>query len=271
MNPSSFVTRKCAHQCCRSRIAAISQQPSTRFLSTSRPRSYAQPVNPPSSQASSDKPFQNTQSELDKSSPQSKKYAQSKRPREQDHPAPTQLFTGTISRTGTMRQTVQITRQNQMFDTFLQKHYTRPLRLKAHDPNPPMFLREGDVVEYSPYTQLEKDTKQAKDLARNEAMELKLTEQDKSGKMVRKFKRDLAKKKEMQGNKARGVQFVVRRVVTPFGIGIDERIEQLGLNNTEENSDDLEQPSSSEGGQDSLLRGLGGNMSRQTRSAAVAG
>ena len=97
-------------------------------------------------------------------------------------------------------------------------------------------------------------------------MKQKLAEQDKSGKMVRKFQRDLAKKKEMQGNKARGVQYVVRRVVTPFGVGLDERMEQLGVG-----VDDLKQPRSSEGGQDSLLRGLGGNMSRQTRSAAVAG
>ena len=84
--------------------------------------------------------------------------------------------------------------------------------------------------------------------------------------LVRKFDRDLAKKKSMQGNKARGVQYVVRRVVTPFGVGLEERTEQLGII-----SDDLKQPRSSEGGQDSLLRGLGGNMSRQTRSSAVAG
>lgn len=155
---------------------------------------------------------------------------------------------------------------HQVFDTFLQKHYTRPIRIKAHDPHPPSFLREGDVVEYGPYTQVEKDTKQAKDLARNEAMQKKLAEQDKSGKMVRKFQRDLAKKKEMQGNKARGVQFVVRRVVTPFGVGLDDRMEQLSLS-----PDDLKQPRSSEGGQDSLLKGVGGNMSRQSRSAAVAG
>jgi len=163
-----------------------------------------------------------------------------------------------------MPQTVQITREHQVLDKFLQKYYTRPLRLKAHDPNPAGFLREGDIVEYGAYTQPEKDTKLAKDIDRVEREEQRLEEQDKSGKAVRRFRRNEAKKKEMMGKKVRGVQFVVRRVVTPFGTGLDERVEKLAT-----------QPSGQEaakdGGQDSLLKGMGGNESRRSGRAAVAG
>lgn len=174
------------------------------------------------------------------------------------------MFTGTVTRTGTMPQTVQITRQNQVFDKFLQKHYTRPLRLKAHDPNPAGFLREGDIVECGAYTQSEKDTKLAKDAERVTREEQRLAEQDKSGKAVRRFRRNEAKKKELKGKKVRGVQFVVRRVVTPFGTGLEERIEKLSVQPPG-------QEAAKEGGQNSLFKGMGGNESRQSRSAAVAG
>jgi len=69
----------------------------------------------------------------------------------------------------------------------------------------------------------------------------------------------------MRGKKVRGVQFVVRRVVTPFGVGLDERMERLAV------QDGDVQERASEGGQDSLLRGLGGNLSRNSGRASVAG
>lgn len=268
MNPSAMFMRRCAHQSCRAQRSAIQQRQSARYLSSSIPRGYAQTVDSQPSADQYTEAFTNLQNALREtdSAQRPKEQTTSNLPRDQSHPDPSQILVGTISRTGTMRQTVQVTRQNQVFDSFLQKHFTRPVRIKAHDPHPPSFLREGDVVEFGPYTQIEKDTKQARDLQRSEAMQAKLAEQDKSGKMVRKFQRDAAKKKSMQGNKARGVQYVVRRVVTPFGVGLAERMEKLGMS-----ADELKQPSSSEGGQDSLLKGLGGTMSRQSGSATVAG
>lgn len=133
--------------------------------------------------------------------------------------------------------------------------------MRAHDPNPPNFLREGDIVEYGAYTQLERETKQARDLERAERHAKRLEEIDASGKAVRKLRRDEAFKKAKYGNKVRGIQFVVRRVVTPFGVGLEERMQQLGL----------APPESSEGGQDSLLKGTGGNTSSKVARATVAG
>lgn len=122
------------------------------------------------------------------------------------------------------------------------------------------------MVEYGTYTQAEKDTKLAKDLERIRREEERLTKIDKSGKAVRKFMRDEATKKYLKGKKSRGVQFVVRRVVTPFGVGLDERMERLG-----EGPEGIAQEGAAKGGQDSLLRSLGGNLSRQSGRAAVAG
>lgn len=116
------------------------------------------------------------------------------------------------------------------------------------------------------YTQAEKDTKLAKDQERIAREEERLTRTDKSGKMVRKFQRNEAMKKTLKGKKTRGVQFVVRRVVTPFGVGLDERMERLA-----EQPDGEAQEGSTKGGQDSLLRSLGGNLSRASGRAAVAG
>lgn len=121
-------------------------------------------------------------------------------------------------------------------------------------------------MEYGTYTQAEKDTKQAKDLERIRREEERLTKIDKSGKAVRKFMRDETTKKYLKGKKSRGVQFVVRRVVTPFGVGLDERMERLG-----EGPAGIAQEEASKGGQDSLLRSLGGNLSRSSGRAAVAG
>lgn len=160
-----------------------------------------------------------------------------------------------------MAKTVVLTRHHSVFHPFLQKYYTKPLRVRAHDPNPPNFLREGDIVEYGAYTQLERETKQARDLERAERHAKRLEEIDASGKAVRKLRRDEAFKKAKYGNKVRGIQFVVRRVVTPFGVGLEERMQQLGL----------APPEASEGGQDSLLRGTGGNKSSKVARATVAG
>lgn len=133
--------------------------------------------------------------------------------------------------------------------------------MRAHDPNPPNFLREGDIVEYGAYTLVERETKQARDVERAERHAKRLEEKDASGKAVRKLRRDEAFKKAKYGSKVRGIQFVVRRVVTPFGTGLEERMMQLGS----------APPDASEGGQDSLLRGRGGNVSSKVARASVAG
>lgn len=121
------------------------------------------------------------------------------------------------------------------------------------------------MVEYGVYTQSEKDTKIVKDQERIAREEERLRKTDKTGKLVRKFQRDEAMKKMLKGKKTRGVQFVVRRVVTPFGVGLDERMERLG------EQTGTGQEKSAKGGQDSLLRSLGGNLSRSSGRAAVAG
>jgi len=163
-----------------------------------------------------------------------------------------------------MPQTVQITRQVQTFDKFLKKHYTRPLRLKAHDPHPAGYLREGDVVEYGAYTQAEKDARRAKDQERYNRELERITAQHGVGKETRRFVRTEETRRRMKGAKKRGVQFVVRRVVTPFAVGLDERMERLSVAG-------VGQEASAAGGQNSLSRGVGGNLSRRSARASVAG
>lgn len=61
------------------------------------------------------------------------------------------------------------------------------------------------------------------------------------------------------------MQVVVRRVVTPFGVGLDERMERLS------GGEEGRQEPSRQGGQDSLLAGKGGNLGRASGRASVAG
>ncbi|KEF53707.1 uncharacterized protein A1O9_10108 [Exophiala aquamarina CBS 119918] len=53
---------------------------------------------------------------------------------------------GTVTRTGTMRKTVRVSRNVQVWDAHLQKHYTRASHALVHDPDE--LLVEGDVVSY---------------------------------------------------------------------------------------------------------------------------
>lgn len=164
-----------------------------------------------------------------------------------------------------MPQTVQITRRRLVHDPFIQKDYTRPLRLKAHDPHPPSYLREGDVVEYGTYTPAERQARAARDADRVAREEQRLAAADASGKLLRRFQRNEATKKLLRGEKMRGVQFVVRRVVTPFGVGLDERMEMLNGEAQGGRED------GADGGHDSLLRSLGASTSRSSTKPAVAG
>lgn len=273
MNASIGLSRTCVQHCSRAKAPQkrlLNHQIQTRLISSTPTQHYAQHTDLPSETSAESQAFTSHQPDLDvPSTPSTRRNLRrpvpSTRPELQNHPAPTYMYTGTITRTGTMAQTVQITRNAQTFDKFLQKHYTRPLRLKAHDPHPAGYLREGDIVEYGAYTQAEKDTKLAKDRERVERETERLSAQDSSGKAVRKFQRTESTRAKMKGKKVRGVQFVVRRVVTPFGMGLDERMERLAV------QDGNVQERASEGGQDSLLRGAGGNLSRQSGRASVAG
>ena len=55
---------------------------------------------------------------------------------------------GTVTRTGTMRKTVRVSRNVQVWDVRLQKYYTRAAHALVHDPDD--LLVEGDVVSYVP-------------------------------------------------------------------------------------------------------------------------
>lgn len=121
------------------------------------------------------------------------------------------------------------------------------------------------MVEYGVWTQQEKDNKQSQEVARTARKEEKLKKSDKTGRLLGKFRRDEATRVLLKGRKMRGVQFVVRRVVTPFGVGLDERMGRLAKGKGSG------QEKSARGGQDSLLVGLGGSLSRGSGRASVAG
>ena len=74
-------------------------------------------------------------------------------------------------------------------------------------------------------TEGEKEEKRERNRVRVRETEARLREGDASGKMVRAFLRVEAKREEMRGRRERGVRFVVRRVVTPFGVPLGEREE----------------------------------------------
>jgi len=104
-------------------------------------------------------------------------------------PAPSSTFslTGHVSRVGTMRKTVRVSRTVQVWDKFLRKTYRR----EAHDlvSDPHDLLLEGDVIKYGP------------------------------------FEDEMRWEREIQGRLGgkNRVRFVVRQVVTPFGRPVDQR------------------------------------------------
>lgn len=230
-------------------------------------------------------------------------------PKFRAQPEPSQLYTGIVSRVGTMPHCIQVTRQVQVWDSFIQKYYTRPERLLVHDPSPATFLREGDVIEYGTFLQKERDDpkrwrifeqttkesskiiaqKEAEDLERvrtemqslgiqdekeyqaHKAKELRIQE-EKGVRAAKKKKRGQNRKNikpiRLGVSKIKGVQFVVRRIVTPFGEDIETRLANLPA---QPEQSTRVQPGSRRGGQDTLLKGRGGNTSRHTARASVAG
>lgn len=122
------------------------------------------------------------------------------------------------------------------------------------------------MVQFGRYHQHEKDEKKRKNEERVKSMTERLGQMKDGGKALRKFLRTEETRQKLKGNKERGVQFVVRRVVTPFGVGLEERGRVA-----EVETDQATQPLSRIGGQDGLAKGLSGSPSRQSGSAAVAG
>ncbi|KAK5060985.1 hypothetical protein LTR84_007526 [Exophiala bonariae] len=65
---------------------------------------------------------------------------------DEDFVKTSESFIGRVSRTGTMRKTVRVSRNVQVWDAHLQKYYTREKHALVHDPDD--LLVEGDLVSY---------------------------------------------------------------------------------------------------------------------------
>jgi ribosomal protein S17 len=88
-----------------------------------------------------------------------------------------------------MAKTVAVSTNRQYFDRFLQKHYTKPSKTLVHDPNE--TLVEGDVIEYGLFPPAER-------------------------------------RERIEKGKGKRVKYVVRGVVTPFGVPLDQRVPRGG-------------------------------------------
>jgi len=92
---------------------------------------------------------------------------------------------GIVTRTGTMSKTVAVSTNRQHFDRFLQKHYTKAAKTLVHDPGE--MLVEGDVIEYGLFPPQERAHR-------------------------------------IRTGRGKRVKYVVRNVVTPFGVPLDQRV-----------------------------------------------
>jgi len=84
-----------------------------------------------------------------------------------------------------MSKTVAVSTNRQHFDRFLQKHYTKAAKALVHDPD--QTLVEGDVVEYGLFPAQERAHR-------------------------------------IRTGRGKKVKYVVRSVVTPFGVPLDQRV-----------------------------------------------
>jgi ribosomal protein S17 len=83
-----------------------------------------------------------------------------------------------------MSKTVAVATTRQYFDRFLQTHYTKSSKVLVHDPQE--MLIEGDVIEYGLFPPVERAHR-------------------------------------MKMGKGKRVKYVVMRVVTPFGVPLEQR------------------------------------------------
>ncbi len=100
-------------------------------------------------------------------------------------------LTGRVSRVGTMRKTVRVSRTVQVWDEYLRKNYKREACDLVHDPKD--ILNEGDVITYGP------------------------------------FPPSLLEAREQRGQtggKSR-VKYVLRDVLTPFGTPVEQRTSRV--------------------------------------------
>ncbi|OAP58518.1 hypothetical protein AYL99_07608 [Fonsecaea erecta] len=110
---------------------------------------------------------------------------------------------GTVTRTGTMQKTVRVTRHIQVWHAQFQKHYTRATHSLVHDAH--NLLREGDVVRFGAFPP---SLRQARD-ARGQLVVKRHRPRDRNGVV-----------------KEKGVRYVVRDVLTPFGVPVEQRRER---------------------------------------------
>ncbi|KAK5446434.1 hypothetical protein LTS15_009773 [Exophiala xenobiotica] len=100
-------------------------------------------------------------------------------------------LTGRVSRVGTMRKTVRVSRTVQVWDKYLRKNYKREACDLVHDPKD--ILNEGDVITYGPFP----------------PSLLEVREQ-----------------RGQVGGKSR-VKYVLRDVLTPFGTPVEQRTSRV--------------------------------------------
>jgi RNA recognition motif-containing protein len=122
----------------------------------------------------------------------SKESNQSKKPvskQDEEYTRTQPLKTGTVSRTGTMLKTVAVTTNHRRLDKYTQTHHVQEETELVHDPQG--ILVEGDLIKYQ------------------------------------HFPPDLYAERAMRGKK--NVKFVLKEVVTPFGIPVEDRTPNLGV------------------------------------------
>ncbi|RMZ75714.1 hypothetical protein DV738_g5330, partial [Chaetothyriales sp. CBS 135597] len=142
----------------------------------------------------------------------------------------TRTLVGTVSHVHT--NTAYVEHNEQVWDKRLQKHFKQTAHNLVHDPT--SLLRVGDVVRYSPFTPAEKA---AREKRRNDILEHEEGKGVNTGRgqsVTRKgFVVPEGKRLVMVGAKleaipkrqrnSKGVRFVAREVVSPFGSSITQR------------------------------------------------
>ncbi|EXJ94655.1 hypothetical protein A1O1_03051 [Capronia coronata CBS 617.96] len=100
-------------------------------------------------------------------------------------------LTGHVTRVGTMRKTVRVSRRIQVWDKVLHKNWKKTAHDLVHDPQD--ILNEGDVITYGPFPP----------------------------------SMHAAREQRGQTETDSRVRYVLREVVTPFGSPVEERSSRL--------------------------------------------
>jgi ribosomal protein S17 len=116
----------------------------------------------------------------------------------------TSTHIGTVTRVDSMHKTVRVSRKILVWYVPFKKHYLRDLHVFVHDPH--NLLVEGDVIRYGefpPSLRARRDSRNQKVISRKRPT-------DRNG-MVRE----------------KGVRFMVREIVTPFGVPLEQRTSRV--------------------------------------------